>query len=114
MVSFSPTSLSFGAQLVGSSSTKTVMLTNLGSAPLSISGLSVVSIAPFTPLGTKAGDFTIQSGSCVAGGSVAGLGSCTINLAFKPATAGVRSATLVIADSDPSSPQTVNLTGTGR
>jgi hypothetical protein len=113
-VSLSATSLNFGAQPEGSRSLMTVTLTNLGSTPLSISGLSVVSIAPFTPLGTKAGDFTIQSGSCVAGGSVAGLGSCTINLAFKPATAGVRSATLVIADSDPSSPQTVNLTGTGR
>jgi hypothetical protein len=73
----------------------------------------VVSFAPLTPLGTKAGDFAIQSGSCVAGGSVAGPGSCTINVAFKPTVAGVRSATLVIADSDPSSPQTVNLRGTG-
>jgi hypothetical protein len=114
VVSLSATSLNFGAQPVGSRSLMTVTLTNLGSTPLSISGLSVVSIAPLTPLGTKAGDFTIQSGSCVAGGSVAGLGSCTINLAFRPTAAGVHSATLVIADSDPSSPQTVNLRGTGR
>ena len=71
-VSLSTTSLSFGAQLTGSSSLKTVTLTNLGSTPLSISSLSVVSFAPLTPTGTKAGDFTIQSGSCVAGGSVAG------------------------------------------
>jgi hypothetical protein len=112
-VRLSATSLSFGAQLVGSSSLKTVMLTNLGSTPLSISGLSVVSFAPLTSWGTKAEVFTIQGGSCVAGGSVAGLGSCTINLLFKPIAVGVRSATLVIADSDPSSPQTVNLRGTG-
>jgi len=112
-VSLSPTSLSFGAQLVGSSSLKTVTLTNLGSTPLTISSLSVVSFAPLTPRGTKAGDFAIQSTSCVAGGSVAGLGSCTINLGFKPTAAGVRSATLVIRDSDPSSPQTVNLRGRG-
>ena len=114
-VSLSPTSLSFGAQLVGRSSLKTVTLTNLGSAPLSISGLNVVSFAPsIIPTRTKAEDFTIESGStCVAGGSVAGPGSCTIDLVFKPAAAGVRSASLVIADSDPSSPQTVNLRGTG-
>jgi hypothetical protein len=112
-VSLSPASLSFGAQLMGSGSLKTVTLTNLGSTPLSISSLTVVSIAPLTPLGTKAEDFTIQSGSCVAGGSVAGLGSCTINVAFKPTAAGVRSATLVIGDSDPGSPQTVRLRGTG-
>ncbi|MGA2610109.1 MAG: choice-of-anchor D domain-containing protein [Terriglobia bacterium] len=112
-VTVSATSLSFGAQLVGSGSLKTVTLTNLGSTPLSISGLTVVSFAPLTPLGTKAGDFAIQSSSCVAGGSVPGPGSCTIKLAFKPTAAGVRSATLVIADSDPTSPQTVNLRGTG-
>ena len=112
-VSLSATSLSFGIQLVGSSSLKTVTLTNLGSTPLSISGLSVVGIAPLTPLGTKAGDFAIQSSSCVAGGSVAGLGSCTMNLMFEPTGAGVRSATLVISDSDPSSPQTVDLRGMG-
>ena len=113
-VSLSPTSLSFGAQLMGSSSMKTVTLTNLGSTALSISSLSVVSFAPLiTPTRTKPEDFTIESGSCAGGGSVAGLGSCTINVAFKPTAAGARSATLVIVDSDPSSPQTVNLRGTG-
>jgi hypothetical protein len=111
--SLSATSLNFGAQLMGNSSLKTVTLTNLGSTPLSISSLSLVSLAPATSLGTKAGDFAIQSSSCVAGGSVAGLGSCTIYLAFKPTAAGIRSATLVIRDSDPGSPQTVNLRGTG-
>ena len=112
-VRLSATSLSFGAQLIGSSSLKTVTLTNLGSTPLTISSLSVVSFALLTALGTKAGDFAIESSSCMAGGSVAGLASCTINVAFKPTAAGVQSATLVIGDSDPSSPQTVNLRGTG-
>jgi hypothetical protein len=113
-VTLSATSLSFGAQPVGSSSMKTVTLNNLGSTPLSISSLSVVSFAPLTPTGPKAGDFAILSSStCVAGGSVAGPGSCTINVLFKPTAAEVRSATLVIADSDPGSPQTVNLRGTG-
>ena len=111
--SLSATSLSFGAQLLGGSSLKAVTLRNLGSTPLSISSLSVLSIAPLTPPGAGAADFTIQSSSCVAGGSVAGLASCTITVAFKPTAAGVRSATLVIADSDPSSPQTVNLRGMG-
>ena len=109
----SPTSLSFGAQLMGSGSLKTVTLTNVGSTPLSISSLSVVSFAPPAPMGTTAGDFTIVGSTCVAGGGVAGLGNCTINLAFKPTAAGIRSATLVIRDSDPSSPQSVNLRGTG-
>jgi len=113
VLSLSPTSLNFGTQLVGSSSLKTVTLTNPGSTPLSILGLTVVSMAPLTPMGTKAGDFAIAASSCVPGSSVAGPGICTVSLAFKPTAAGVRSATLVITDSDPSSPQTVNLRGTG-
>ncbi len=112
-VSLSATSLSFGAQLMGSSSLKIVTLRNMGSTPLTISSLSVVSFAPLAPLGTTAGDFTIQGSTCVTGGSVAGLASCAINLAFKPTAAGARSATLVISDSDPSSPQSVNLAGMG-
>jgi hypothetical protein len=113
-VRLSPTSLGFGARLLGSSSLKTVTLTNLGSTPLSISSLAVVSFAPLSPWGTKAGDFAIQSSStCAVGSTVAGEGNCTINLAFKPSAAGARSATLVISDSDPRSPQTVSLSGTG-
>jgi hypothetical protein len=82
------------------------MLTNLGDTPLRIASLSLT--------GTDAGDFAIQSNStCGAGSSVAGAGRCTINLAFKPTATGARSATLVISDSDPSSPQTVSLSGTG-
>ncbi len=109
-----PASLSFGTHLVGSSSLETVMLTNLGSTPLSISGLNVVEFLPLAPIGTKGGDFAIlPSSTCVAGGSVAGPGACAINVAFKPTSAGVKSATLVVADSDPSSPQTVNLQGSG-
>jgi hypothetical protein len=78
------------------------MLTNLGNTPLRIESLTL--------RGRDAGDFAIQSSStCAVGNMVAGEGRCTINLAFKPSAAGARSATLVIRDSDPSSPQTVSL-----
>jgi hypothetical protein len=88
------------------SAPKSVTLTNLGSTPLRIESLTLS--------GTDAGDFAIQSSStCAVGKTVAGKGSCTINLAFKPTAAGARSATLVIGDSDPSSPQAVSLSGTG-
>jgi hypothetical protein len=113
-VRLSPPSLNFDSQPVGSSSVKTATLSNLGSTPVSISSLSVVRFAPLAPKGTKAEGFAILSSStCVAGGRVAGLGSCTINVLFKPTAARICSATLVIADSDPSSPQTVSLRGTG-
>jgi hypothetical protein len=106
-VSLSATSLGFGTQAVGTrSAPKTIVLTNLGSTPLSIKGLTLG--------GTDAEDFAIQSSStCAAGDRVASGGRCTISLAFKPTRAGLRSATLSISDSDPSSPQTVALSGTG-
>jgi hypothetical protein len=106
-VSLSATSLGFGPQPVDTTSApKTVTLTNLRNTPLRIASLTL--------RGTDAGDFAIQSSStCAVGSTVAGEGRCTINLAFKPAAVGARSGTLVISDSDPGSPQTVALSGTG-
>jgi hypothetical protein len=106
-VRLSGTSLGFGPQPVDATSApKTVTLTNLGNTPLRIESLTL--------RGTDARDFAIQSSStCAVGSTVAGEGRCTINLAFKPTAAGARSAALVIRDSDPSSPQTVALSGMG-
>jgi hypothetical protein len=106
-VRLSATSLGFRPQPVHTTSApKTVTLTNLGSTPLRIESLTL--------RGTDAGDFAIQSSStCAVGRTVAGERRCTIDLAFKPTAAGARSATLVISDSDPSSPQTVSLNGKG-
>jgi len=106
-VRLSATSLGFGQQPADTTSApRTVTLANLGNTPLRVESLTLG--------GTDAGDFAIQSGStCAVGGTVAGEGTCTINLAFKPSAAGARSATLAISDSDPGSPQTVSLSGTG-
>jgi hypothetical protein len=114
VASLSPPSLAFPPQtLKTTSATKTVTFTNVGDSPLTILSLSVVSLAPVTPTSTEAGDFAIQSSSCVVGSSLAQLEHCTINLVFKPTAAGVRDATLVVTDSAPSSPQTMRLSGTG-
>jgi hypothetical protein len=106
-VLLSATSLSFGPQRVDTTSApKTVTLTNLGNTPLRIESLTL--------RGADAEDFAIQSSSsCAVGKTVAGEGSCTINLAFKPTALGAQSGALVISDSDPGSPQTVSLSGTG-
>jgi hypothetical protein len=106
-VSLSATSLGFGAQAVGTQSVpKTIVLSNLGSTALRIASLTLS--------GTDAGDFAIQSSStCAAGDRLASGGSCTIDLAFKPTARGLRSATLAASDSDPRSPQSVALSGTG-
>ncbi len=102
-ITLQPGSLTFGPQPVaGATSAQTIVLTNNTSSAVSISGLS------FT--GANASDFS-QTNSC--GLSVAGGAPCNINVTFTPRTSGARTATLNVTDSDPSSPQTASLTGTG-
>jgi hypothetical protein len=98
-ITFSPTSLTFATQLVGTSSApKIVTLTNHGTAAVSISGI------------TTSGDY---SKTTTCGTSLAGGATCTISVTFKPTAIGTRTGLLTIQDADPSSPQKVSLTGVG-
>jgi Abnormal spindle-like microcephaly-assoc'd, ASPM-SPD-2-Hydin len=98
-VSFSPTSLSFGNQNVGTTSAQqTVVLSNIGTATLTITTIST------------SGDFA-QSNNC--GTSLPAGTSCAISVTFTPTASGSRSGTLSITDNAAGSPQTVSLSGTG-
>jgi hypothetical protein len=98
-----PASLNFGNQPVNTpSSPLTVTVANFTKSTLTISGIS------FT--GANAADFS-QTNTC--GTTLAANATCKITIIFTPTTSGSESATLSIADSDPSSPQTVPLSGTG-
>src|ERR1035437_7421357 len=102
-VAWTPTSLTFAAQAVKTSSAaQTVTLTNDLSTALIISGIS------FT--GTDPSDFA-QTNTC--GSSVAAKGKCTLSVKFTPQATGTRTATLNVKDTANNSPQTVKLTGTG-
>jgi hypothetical protein len=102
-VTLSPASLTFAEQLVGTTSAaQTVMLTNTGTASLSITSISVT--------GTEGGDFT-QTNTC--GTSVAAGANCTISVTFKPHGDNTRAATLSISDNATGSPQSVPLSGMG-
>ncbi len=100
---FSPPSLTFADQTVGTSSTaSTVTLTNSGTAALTITSVTIT--------GTNAADYS-QTNTC--GSSVAAGASCSINVVFTPTASGTRTASISVADSAVGSPQTVPLTGTG-
>jgi phospholipase C len=58
---------------------------------------------------TATGDFSV-SGGCKVKLAALG-GACTLNLLFTPTASGTRTGTLTIVDTDPTSPQIVNLTG---
>jgi phosphatidylethanolamine-binding protein (PEBP) family uncharacterized protein len=103
LVSLSPTSLAFGNQSVGTTSTaQTLTLSNTGTATLSITSLAL--------MGTNASDFA-QTNTC--GSSVAGGANCTISVRFTPAASGTRSAAVTLTDNATGSPQKVSLSGTG-
>jgi len=98
-VSLSATSLTFAAQLVGTtSSPQVVTLTNTGNGPLTVSSI------------TATGAFS-QTNNCTS--SIAPGASCSIGIVFSPTTTGSLTGAVSISDNAPGSPQTIALTGTG-
>jgi hypothetical protein len=96
--SISPTSLSFGNEAVGSTtSAQTVTIINTGANAMSVSAFSAT------------GDFAATS-LC---SSIAVSQSCTIAVTFTPTAAGSRSGTLTISDNAQGNPHTIALSGTG-
>jgi len=102
-IAVSATALTFANQGVGTASAvQTVIVTNPGTQPLTVSGVTI--------LGTDPTSFT-QTSTCT---TVAVNGSCTISVRFTPVSTGAKTATLNIAANDPTKPlTTVTLTGTG-
>jgi hypothetical protein len=103
VVNLNTTSINFGSVMNGnSSSPQPVTLSNLGSAPLTISSIAI--------LDGNTGDFA-QTNNC--GSTLAVNGTCTINVTFRPTTTGQRGSWVTITDNAPFSPQTIALLGTG-
>jgi uncharacterized protein (DUF2141 family) len=101
LVMVSPTSLSFNAQTVGTTSTpQTITVTNNRYRALTIASVRIG--------GADSGDFT-QTNTCGTG--VPAGGTCTISVTFTPQATGSRRATLVLSDSGGS--QAVGLKGYG-
>jgi hypothetical protein len=104
-VSLSPTSLFFGRQPLGTTSSppQTVKLSNTGNATLSIYSIAIT--------GANANDFAEQASTC--GSSLPAGHNCTISMTFKPLAMGLCKASLSIKDNASGSPQTVSLSGVG-
>ena len=104
-VTFTPTSLTFGAQAIGTTSAaQSVRVANTGNAPLFINSAATRGANPL--------DFTEVSDGC-SGLTLAAGTSCDVSINFSPTASGTRSATLIVTDNAPGSPQTVPITGTG-
>ncbi|MBS1850714.1 MAG: choice-of-anchor D domain-containing protein [Acidobacteria bacterium] len=98
-VAISPRLLQFSTRGVGTTSTaKSVVLRNVGTAALTISS-KVVS-----------GDFA-ETDDC--GSTVPAAGSCTLNVSFTPTAPGSRFGSITISDDAAGSPHLINLVGDG-
>jgi hypothetical protein len=94
--------LNFGNQKAGpTSAAKKVTLTNLGTTPLTLSGLSVT------------GNFAIASGGCTSTTTLAPGANCAINVTFTPTTRGQKNGSVKITDNARNNPQYISLSGDG-
>ncbi len=103
-VTLTPTSLSFGNQLVGTTSaTQSVTVENTGTSDLTV---TLVDLA----VGTE---YAIATEDCTTSSPIAPSGTCTIDVEFSPTTTGLLTDDLQITSDAPTSVDTVPLDGTG-
>lgn len=102
-ITLSSQALLFGAQVINTTSaSQAITIMNTGTAPMTISSISVT--------GANSLDF-LQTNNCPT--RLSGNSSCRINVRFRPTAAGPRTANMTITDSAAGSPQTVPMNGTG-
>ena len=99
---FSPTSLTFTNQVVGTTSAaKTVTVTNSSASAVTISSLAA------------AGNYLATgSGGSPCGGNLAAGAKCTFTVTFSPSINGTVKGSVTIATTAPVTPQIYNLSGT--
>ncbi|HTS60089.1 MAG TPA: choice-of-anchor D domain-containing protein, partial [Terriglobales bacterium] len=99
-ITATPTSLSFGNDIVGSSKTLAVTLKNTGNSSVTFSGVTISGAGITTSGG--------GSGTTLAPGQTA-----TMDVTFAPKTAGSVSGTVKVASNATNSPATIVVTGDG-
>ncbi len=102
-VTVSPTSISFGNQAYGTTSAVHKVTLKNGQT----SAITISSISTSTPVFAQTNNCPVGPATLQAGGT------CTISATFAPNSQSTFSGTLSVVDTGLSSPQTVNLTGTG-
>ncbi|MEL6223252.1 MAG: choice-of-anchor D domain-containing protein, partial [Cyanobacteria bacterium J06627_8] len=99
----SASTLSFGDEVVGRLSTRTVSVTNNGGSPLTIDRATISG---------NSSNFRIQGNSCSQATLQPGEG-CQVTVGFSPQSERQYSGTLSIQDNAANSPRSVSLTGRG-
>ena len=104
-ISLTGAPVSFGNVLVKTTSAnKVVTVANKGTTAITMGAVTL----------TNTTDYAIVTNTCPASGAnLAAGGSCAITVHFTPSSTGPKRGSVVVNDSDPSSPQLIGLTGTG-
>src|SRR3954453_208637 len=98
-VTFTPTSLTFAAQAIGTTSaSQSIRIANTGTGSLFINSAATRGADPL--------DFTQGDDGCPGLTLPAGV-SCSVSITFAPTASGARSATFILTDNAAASPQTV-------
>lgn len=106
-ISIVPQLVDFGNQTLNvRSAVNIVAITNEGTAPLSITGIT------FTETDSGGTNDFAETDSC-AGTVAASGGTCNINITFTPASAAAKTGTFSIADNAAGSPHIINVKGAG-
>jgi hypothetical protein len=109
-ISFAPATLKWGKVAVGTTTAgKKVVVTNSGSATLTITSISVS--GDFALVAVKA---TKKVTPCANGSSVAPGATCEIKVSFSPLADGALTGAVKFTDNAAGSPQQVTLSGTGK
>jgi hypothetical protein len=103
-VTFSPPTLTFPAQSVGTTSiAQTVTLRNNRSVILNLAGFGV------------SGQYTVMAGGAhPCGNTVAAHGTCTFVVTFSPKQIGTVPGVVTVLHDAPGNPQVIKLSGTGQ
>lgn len=105
-VSFSSASLTFGQQIVGTTSTgKAITLSNIGNAPLSIRSIQVT--------GPDSTDFSQVTNCPTSPATLAAGVSCTATATFQPSDVGDKTATITFTHNAPCCGQDILMSGSG-
>jgi hypothetical protein len=103
-ISFTPKTTNYGTVTVGSTLSKNITVSNLGTGAVAFTAFSIVGLNP--------GDFHITGNSC--GATLAAAQTCVVTVQFKPTAAGTRKGTLKVTDTGAgTASQTATLVGVG-
>lgn len=100
-ISFSPSSLTFAKQPLGTSKTESILISNTGTTILHVTAASIDNPA-----------FTLGGCPVDSSGVLPPLANCELGVKFTPTAPGVFNATLSVTDDAPGSPQAISVTAT--